>query len=196
MQRLIPSDKEILSTGELATICGVTRHTIITAIDHKQLHASRTPGGHNRIMREDAIVFMKKYDYLPESYASKCILIIDEDDFIYSLMQQLYGESNTLILHATSGYEAGKLAERNRPRLIVFNLMFRNFDENEICVHITEEEYSNECRVLAITEKLAPDETDLIKKSGIQEHIVKPFTIYELKEKVDRLLDLKIVAGT
>ncbi|MBN1257034.1 MAG: response regulator [Planctomycetes bacterium] len=144
-------------------------------------------------MRDDAIDFMIRYNYLPESFTPRCILVIDEDEFVLSLMQQLYGESNYQLFHATSGYEAGKLAERNRPNLVLLNLMLQNFDKSEICRHVREKEFGKECKVLAITENIVQEETDFIEKSGIHDCLIKPFTVYQLKEKVDRLLELEPV---
>jgi len=43
---------ELLSTGEVARLCGVTRDAVLKWIKKGKLPATRTPGGHFRILRE------------------------------------------------------------------------------------------------------------------------------------------------
>jgi excisionase family DNA binding protein len=45
-------DSELLSTGEVARLCGVTRDAVLKWIKKGKLPATRTPGGHFRIPRE------------------------------------------------------------------------------------------------------------------------------------------------
>lgn len=46
-------DSELLTTGEVAHICGVTPDAVLKWIKKGKLPATRTPGGHYRIMRAD-----------------------------------------------------------------------------------------------------------------------------------------------
>ena len=43
---------ELLSTGEVARLCGVTRDAVLKWIKKGKLPATQTPGGHFRIPRE------------------------------------------------------------------------------------------------------------------------------------------------
>jgi len=47
-----PKEPDLLSTGEVARLCGVSRDAVLKWIKKGKLPATRTPGGHFRILRE------------------------------------------------------------------------------------------------------------------------------------------------
>lgn len=184
-------DKEILSTGELAAICHVTKHTIIAAIDRGELAASRTPGGHNRIRREDALEFMKRYNLISGEERLQKILVVDDKSFVRDIMEQVFEGDDYEILHASNGYEAGKLAERERPDLILLDILLPDIDGRDVCRHIREEEFGKSCRILAVTALKDPEDVQGIFAAGIDDYIAKPFSIELLRDKVEKLLGAK-----
>ncbi|MBN2713953.1 MAG: response regulator [Planctomycetes bacterium] len=182
--------KAIFSTGELAKICHVTKHTIISAIDKGDLRVSRTPGGHNRIRREDALSFMKKHNLLPENVGGIKILVVDDKSFVRDIMEQVFEGEGYSIIHACNGYEAGKLAERERPDLILLDILLPDIDGRDVCRHIREEKFGKDCRILAVTALKDPEEVEAIFAAGIDDYIAKPFSIEQLREKVEALLTI------
>lgn len=118
--KIIPLQKAVLSTGDLAAICHVTKHTIISAIERGELRASRTPGGHNRIRRADALDFMARHDVVSESVIQS-ILVVDPEPFVFDIVCQTLGGESLQVLHARSVFSAGILVERERPDLILFD---------------------------------------------------------------------------
>jgi excisionase family DNA binding protein len=188
MSSSVLPDKEVLSTGELAALCGVTKHTIITAIERNELKASQTPGGHNRILRSDAIDFMRRHKLLPEE-GNRCMLVVDDEEFVYTIVEQLYGAEGWEVVHAGSGYEAGKLAERRHPDLILLDIMLPDFDGREVCKHIREESFGSTCRILAVTGLRQEEDIQDILDAGMDDHLAKPFTVQQLREKIDALVD-------
>ncbi len=182
-------DKEIFSTGELAALCHLTKHTIISAIEKGELIASRTPGGHNRIRRAEALDFMRRYNILP-GVARKKILVVDDEPFIRDVIEGFFlGQSGKYhVLMAATGYEAGKLAEREKPDLILLDIKLPDIDGREVCSHIREEEYGKSCRILAVTAMQNQDELAELAQVGIDDYITKPFSLELLKEKVEALL--------
>jgi excisionase family DNA binding protein len=81
-------EKDVYSTGELAALAHVTKRTIITAIEKGDLRASRTPGGHNRILRDDALDFLRRHNMLPEP-TGKTVLIVDDESVVRDLIAQV-----------------------------------------------------------------------------------------------------------
>ncbi|MHC4870207.1 MAG: response regulator [Planctomycetota bacterium] len=185
----ILDEKEYCSTGELATICHVSKHTIITAIEKKDLKASRTPGGHNRIARADALDFMRKHNLLPEKASAKRILVVDDEDFIFGIMQHVFEEEGYEVYHAKCGYDAGKLAERLHPDVILLDIMLPDIDGKQVCRHIREESFGANCRIMAVTSIKDSEEVNEILEAGMDDYLAKPFTINILREKVQALLE-------
>ena len=181
-------DKEILSTGEVAAACHVTKHTIISAIERGDLRASQTPGGHNRIRQEDAVAFMQRHNFLPDVHRGTTILVVDDKTFVHDIMEQVFEGDGYSILCAANGYEAGKLAERERPDLILLDILLPDIDGRDVCRHIREEEFGKDCRILAVTALKDPEEVKEIFEAGIDDYIAKPFSVGELRDKVEALL--------
>lgn len=182
-------EKEYCSTGELATICHVSKHTIITAILKKELKASRTPGGHNRILRDDALEFMRKHNLIPERSPARKILVVDDEEFVFGIIKHVFDSEDYEIHHARNGYEAGKLAERVHPDIILLDIMLPDIDGRQVCRHIREEAFGSKCRIMAITSIKDSGEIEKIYESGMDDYLAKPFTINVLREKVEALLE-------
>lgn len=180
-------DKDIYSTGELAALAHVTKRTIITAIEKGDLRASRTPGGHNRILRDDALDFLRRYNLLPAS-TGKTVLIVDDESVVRDLIAQVLQGEGHRILHAENGYQAGKLAERERPDLIVLDIMLPDIDGREVCRHIREEEFGKECRIVAVTSLKDEESVEEMLAAGIDEVLFKPFNVARLLAIVEELM--------
>jgi len=185
------SDKSMLSTGELASICHVAKHTIIAAIERGELPACRTPGGHNRISRDDAIAFLRKYNFLSQEEEKKKILVVDDEPFIFEIVNNLF-DGDTVVHHAANGYQAGKLAERERPDVILLDILLPDIDGREVCRHIREAAFGKGCRIIAVTALQSPDDKEAILNAGFDDYIAKPFRISELREKIMNLLAMKV----
>lgn len=184
-------EKPILSTGELAQICHVTKHTIISAIDKGELRASQTPGGHNRIRREDALQFMKRFNFEP-ALERKRILVVDDEGFIREIMEEVFSGQEFMIFHAENGYQAGMLAERERPDLILLDILLPDIDGRDVCRHIRGEDYGKSCKILAVTALRSPEDVKAIYEAGIDGYIAKPFKIDELRSKVEDALSVEV----
>jgi excisionase family DNA binding protein len=182
----VPS-KDYLSTGELADLCHVSKHTIITAIERSELRSSRTPGGHNRIRRDDAIEFMRRHDCLPGDHG-RTVLVIDDEGYVFEILREILRPFGCTIHYAANGYEAGKLAERVRPDVILLDIKLPDIDGRDVCQHIREEEFGKRCAIIAVTALKDPEDVEEIFAAGIDDYIAKPFTIGEMREKVGTYL--------
>ena len=176
--------KQMLSTGELAELCHLTKHTIIAAIEKGELRASRTPGGHNRIRREDALGFMRRHNLLPREAIK--IVVVDNEAFVHDLLEQVIDRSGCKIFQVNSAYDAGRIVERERPNLIVLNLNVPGLTGEEIDRHISAEGYGKKCGILGIEAADAENHKD--SEASIPHLLETPFNILQLKEEVERLL--------
>ncbi len=182
----------MFSTGELANICHLAKHTIIAAIERGELRASRTPGGHNRISREDAMDFLRRYHFIEEK---KKILVVDDEPFIFEIVNHLF-DGEAVVHHAANGYQAGKLAERERPDLILLDILLPDIDGREVCRHIRETDFGKDCHIIAVTVLQSDADKETFYYAGFDDYITKPFRISELREKMINLLVKKIGAST
>ncbi len=184
---LVP-DKEVFSTGELAAICGVTKHTIIAAVEKGGLRASQTPGGHNRIRREDALDFMQRHNFIPQK-KKNTIVVIDGDEFIRDIIEQMFGEAGCSILHATAAYQAAVLIEREKPDLIILDLHSAGIDCKTISGHIRDNKFGKPARMLAVLDRKKNSPVQMRDSKLADEVITKPFRIEELQDLVEEMIN-------
>ncbi len=189
--------KEIfLSSGKLATICHMTKHTILSAIERGELEASKTPGGHNRIHILNAIEFMKKYNIPVDEIQNrirKSVLIVDDESFVREILTEILGTDNFHIETAASGYEAGKLAERLRPDLVLLDLLLPDIDGREICKQIKADKKTDHAKTIAITGLRENIDVNELKAIGFDDVIGKPFDIPRLKDVVYTMLNIQTI---
>lgn len=79
---MITTDKP-LTTGNIATYCGVSRMGVLRWIKNGQLKAHRTPGGHFRITHADFRAFLDSTNFpnpsIPKQSNAKRILLITQN---------------------------------------------------------------------------------------------------------------------
>jgi len=179
-----------LSTGELAKICNVTKHTILAAIEKGKIKASRTPGGHNRIHFEEARRFMEEHGVPASRLAGvvPAILVVDDDTDLLHLIRKAFAHDNVIVELASSGYDAGILAARLRPQVIVLDVLLPDIDGRVICRQIKANPVTKDTRVLAISALQGRREVESIFEAGFDDYLAKPFSLEELRRKVMLLM--------
>lgn len=182
--------RSYLSTGELARICNVTKHTILAAIEKGKLKASRTPGGHNRIPAEEARRFLEEHDIPADRLADiiPAVLVVDDDTDLLHLMRKALANENVIVELATSGYDAGILAARLRPQVIVLDILLPDIDGRMICQQIKGNSITADTRVLGISGMRGERELKSIADAGFDDFLAKPFSLEELRHKVTLLI--------
>jgi len=89
-------EQRAYTTFEAAKICHVTHHSIKNWIKQGLIRASRTPGGHYRILEEDLDAFREKYDMFPPRRTSgkRRIMIVDDEQDALDLMERIHALFN------------------------------------------------------------------------------------------------------
>lgn len=112
----------------------------------------------------------------------KTIAIVDDDLPIGNLLETLLRQEGYRILRAYSGTEALMLLERERPDLILLDLMLPGMDGFEVCRQVRESGSSTPIIMLTARE----EETDKVLglELGADDYITKPFSMRELLARV------------
>ena len=84
-------EQKAFTTFEAAKICHVTHHSIKNWIKQGLIKASRTPGGHYRILEEDLDSFREKYDMFPRDKGpmKKRVMIVDDEPEVLAMMENI-----------------------------------------------------------------------------------------------------------
>lgn len=116
----------------------------------------------------------------------KKILIVDDDNDILEVLQ-IFFESNNYITHTTGkGEEVNALANHFKPDAILLDIMLSGMDGREICKELKENLYTKEIPIIMISAH--PDLQKTTNEIGADDFAAKPFDLYQLVSKVNKLI--------
>ena len=116
------------------------------------------------------------------------ILIVDDEEIIRELLADTFRDTNYTIELATCGYDAGVLAERIHPDVILLDILLPDVDGREICKQIRRNPVTADAKIIAVTALKEPAQIEEIKAAGADDHIGKPFDVDEIRDKVSAMI--------
>ena len=117
------------------------------------------------------------------------VLVVDDTESNIDILLNLLSEYEVLV--ALDGPSALEILEKQRPDVILLDIMMPGMDGYEICQTIKEREQWKEIPVLFITART--DEASILKgfEVGGSDYVTKPFRSKELLARVRNLLNYK-----
>lgn len=120
--------------------------------------------------------------------APRTVLVADDDIDILSLVTRHLRTLDVNVLEASDGEEALRIAKRERPDLVILDVMMPGMTGWEVCRAIRDDDALGNTLVMMVTgigERLNEMTSPLY---GANEFIDKPFDLGELDTKVKSLL--------
>ncbi len=116
------------------------------------------------------------------------ILVVDDEPDIVALVVYHLAKAGYRVATATSGPDAIQLARRDRPALIVLDLMLPGLSGFDVLAQLREDARTAHVAVLMLTAR--KDEPDRIKglQLGADDYLTKPFSPQELVLRVGAIL--------
>ena len=120
--------------------------------------------------------------------ACKVLIVDDEPNILVSLEYLMKREGHEVHL-ARDGQEALDVLRRERPRLLLLDVMMPKKSGFEVCQELRADESIKDTLVLMLTAK--GRDTDIAKGLGVgaDDYMTKPFSTRELVQKVKALLE-------
>lgn len=186
------SDREqkAYTTFEAAKICHVTHHSIKNWIKQGLIKASRTPGGHYRILEEDLDVFREQYDMFPRDKGSnkKRVMIVDDDPDALALMEKILTDEGFELIKVSNATEVGLKAAQLSPDLILLDFLMPEINGFEVTKALRENELTRSTPIMAVTCLSKEQDIERIFACGADEYLAKPFKVDQLLDKVRELI--------
>jgi DNA-binding response OmpR family regulator len=115
----------------------------------------------------------------------KCILVVDDEERIRSLLKAYLTQEGFRVATAANGREALSVAARERPDLIILDIMMPEMDGYEFMRLYTKEQSTP---IIMVTARI--EETDKVVglELGADDYITKPFSPRELTARVRTVL--------
>ncbi|MCL4217219.1 MAG: response regulator [Candidatus Hydrogenedentes bacterium] len=184
---------KVFTSGEVAQICGVSPDTVSRWFDLGQLKGYRLgPGGDRRIPFDNLRAFMMNHgiplDRLEEQ--ERRILVVDDDPYyLDTIPTALTHVGDYKVFTASTGFDAGAMVAEHNPHLLILDIHLSDMDGRMVCTRVRARAETRGTRVLAISGFLGDDEATLLDQFGFDDYLKKPFTLAELTERVEKLLN-------
>ncbi len=186
------SDREqkAYTTFEAAKICHVTHHSIKNWIKQGLIKASRTPGGHYRILEDDLDRFREKYDMFPREKgpSQQRVMIVDDDPDALALMENILTDDGFELVKVSNATEVGLKAAQLGPDLILLDFLMPEINGFEVCKALRDNELTRSIPIMAVTCLSKEQDIERIFSCGADEYLAKPFRVDQLLDKVRDLI--------
>jgi len=116
------------------------------------------------------------------------ILAVDDDEQVLISIQQLLEGAGHTVTTASSGREALDQLARQRPELIVLDIIMPEMDGIEVCRHVRADPFLSKLPILFLTAKGRPQDVAQGLDAGGDDYLVKPFEVVELPARIRALL--------
>lgn len=183
-------EQKAFTTFEAAKICHVTHHSIKNWIKQGLIKASRTPGGHYRILEHDLDRFREKYDMFPRDKGptKKRVMIVDDDADTLALMEKILANEGFELIKVSNATEVGLKAAQLSPDLILLDFLMPELNGFEVSKALRENEMTRSIPIMAVTCLSKERDIERIFECGADEYLPKPFKVDQLLDKVRDLV--------
>ena len=118
---------------------------------------------------------------------SRVLLVDDERDLVWAMRQSLCDEGYEILM-AYDGMEALAVARRNRPDLIILDIVMPRLDGLEVCHRLRRDPLLGSAPILFLTSRKAIEDRIAGLDAGGDDYLAKPFDLGELRARVRALL--------
>ncbi len=185
--------KEVLTTGEVASLCKVAPRTVSKWFDSGRLKGYRIPGSKDRRIPLDQLIrFMKTHNIPLNGLASTTtkVLIAEGDADIADLLSTaLAKEAGYEVQVARSAFEAGAVAESSHPHVMLLDMDLAGLGGRETVRSIRNLPSFGEAKLIAITSVRRDGEAEALKQQGFDAALAKPFEISAVVRAIEGVLN-------
>lgn len=183
-------EQKAFTTFEAAKICHVTHHSIKNWIKQGLIKASRTPGGHYRILEEDLDSFREKYDMFPRDKGpmKNRVMIVDDEPEVLAMIENILVDEGFELIKVSNATEVGLRAAQLSPDLILLDFLMPEINGFEVSKALRNNELTRSIPIMAVTCLTKEQDIERIFECGADEYLAKPFRVDQLLEKVRELI--------
>jgi len=184
--------KDVLTTGEVARICHVAPRTVSKWFDTGKLRGYRIPGSRDRrIPRKQLEAFMRAHGIpLDGLDGGSCRVLIVDANADGELMDAMRRWDHYKILTAANGFEAGVVAQRFRPHVILLDVGPDPDEAINICRDIRSSAELQAAKVIAAGPEGSRQRSAKLMTQGFDAFLAKPYTAAQLAEAIEKATNL------
>ena len=120
----------------------------------------------------------------------KKILVVDDQSEVRELIKVTLRGEGYQIFQAQSGSEAVELATKERPDLIIMDVMMPgSMNGLEATRVLKNDSWTKDCKIIMLTAKGQQDDIGEGLSVGADDYFIKPFSPLELIKRVEKILN-------
>jgi phosphate regulon transcriptional regulator PhoB len=128
--------------------------------------------------------------------AGKKILIVEDEPDIRKLVHYNLAQERFMVLEAEDGEKALKTIQREKPHLIILDLMLPGLSGLELCRNLRQRPETAQLPILMLTAKASEADRVVGLEMGADDYLTKPFSPRELVARVKAILRRAAPAAT
>jgi len=129
----------------------------------------------------------------PQGNLRPVVLIADDDDDILQLLAFRLERAGYEIVQARNGKQALSLALELLPALAVLDVMMPELDGYEVTRELRANEATSSMPIILLTARAQTQDAARGLAVGADDYVKKPFDARDLRERIERLLRLRLV---
>ncbi len=118
----------------------------------------------------------------------KNILVVEDVEDHLEIVKLILEQHNYSIITAANGKEGLLSAQKNKPSLILLDVMLPEMNGYEVCKAIRADENIKATPVIMLSVRSNPEDIEAGYAAGANEYMTKPFNLEELIKKVKKHL--------
>ncbi len=125
---------------------------------------------------------------MAKDLSDKTILVVDDDPDILTAITATLEETGARIETATDGNSAVRLAEQNKPDLVILDIMLPQKSGFLVLERLKQSRSGHQPRIVMITANQGKRHRQYAEALGVDEYLNKPFPMERLLEVTESLL--------
>lgn len=191
---MLPFDKDVLTTGEVAKICNVAPRTVSKWFDTGQLKGYRIPGSKDRRIPVSQLVrFMKEHGIPFDGVAggkTRILIADDEPEVVEALSRALSEQANYEVRTAINAFEAGIECERFKPHVLLLDVHLGGADAKALAGLVHKDDDLQLTKVIAMSGQMTEGQLQTLRTQGFDSFLRKPFAVRQVIEAIEHSTSL------
>jgi len=153
----------------------------------------------NRFLTQKCFLFEELYGKIPAFYVEKAVAekvtmakgkiqIIEDDRDIVEMIEYNLKEEGYQTLHAFDGENGIELAKREKPDLIILDIMLPAIDGFEVCKTLKQQQSTVHIPIIILSAKSRETDKVVGLELGADDYVTKPFSPRELIARIKAVL--------
>ena len=119
----------------------------------------------------------------------KKVLIVDDSITILEIVKKFIGNRNYEIITANNGVSGLKMAEQEKPDVILLDIMLPKMDGYEVCRRIRKNADLAKTKILLFSVKSDKNSMEIGYKAGADDYLAKESGLETIADRIDLLLN-------